>query len=289
MNAPLRIGVAGLGNVGTSLVRMLERHGNDLAVRTGHPLSISGVSARSRNKDRGVDLSGFTWFDDPAELARDPGNDLFVELIGGAEGAALDCVRTAIDAGKHVVTANKALLAEHGLELARAAEHRGVSLNFEAAAAGGIPIIKTLRESLAGNTVHRVYGILNGTCNYILTRMEQDGLSFADCLKALTDAGASVERALAVGGGSRSRKWLRIIANALNITIDVPEEGDFGAGLGAARLGLIVAENADPFAVCTQPAIRETIAPDPNLVPAYAEAYATYRKLYPAIKEAMPR
>ena len=101
--------------------------------------------------------------------------------------------------------------------------------------------------------------------------------------------GASVDRALAVGGGSRSRKWLRIIANALNITIDIPEEGDFGAGLGAARLGLIAAENADPFAVCTQPAIRETIAPDPDLVPAYADAYATYRKLYPAIKEAMPR
>ena len=134
-------------------------------------------------------------------------------------------------------------------------------------------------------------GLNYGTDKTAMTRAVLEGVAFAfaDCLKALTDAGASVERALAVGGGSRSRKWLRIIANALNITIDVPEEGDFGAGLGAARLGLIVAENADPFAVCTQPAIRETIAPDPNLVPAYAEAYATYRKLYPAIKEAMPR
>ena len=124
-----------------------------------------------------------------------------------------------------------------------------------------------------------------------LTRAVLEGVAFAfaDCLRALTEAGASVERALAVGGGSRSKKWLRIIANALNIVVDVPEEGDFGAGLGAARLGLIAAENADPFAVCSQPAIRETIEPDPELVPAYAAAYATYRKLYPATKEAMPR
>ncbi len=124
-----------------------------------------------------------------------------------------------------------------------------------------------------------------------LTRAVLEGVTFAfaDCLRALTQAGASVERALAVGGGSRSKKWLRIIANTLNIVIDVPEEGDFGAGLGAARLGLIAAENADPFAVCSQPAIRETIEPDPELVPAYAAAYATYRKLYPAIKEAVPR
>ncbi len=122
-------------------------------------------------------------------LARDPGIDLFVELIGGADGAALTRSRRRSSAGKHVVTANKALLAEHGVELARAAEEAGVSLNFEAAAAGGIPIIKTLREALAGNTVTRVYGILNGTCNYILTRMEQEGLSFADCLKAAQQLG----------------------------------------------------------------------------------------------------
>ncbi len=134
-------------------------------------------------------------------------------------------------------------------------------------------------------------GLNYGTDKTALTRAVLEGVAyaFADCLKALTEAGATVERALAVGGGSRSRKWLRIIANALDITIDVPEEGDFGAGLGAARLGLIAAESADPFAICTQPAIRETIAPDRELVPAYAAAYANWRKLYPAIKEAMPR
>ncbi len=119
MNAPLplRIGLAGLGTVGSSLVRMLERHGNDLAVRTGRPLSIAAVSARDRAKDRGFDLSGFAWFDDPVALARDPGNDLFVELIGGADGAAHASIKAAIDAGKHVVTANKALLARHGWSL----------------------------------------------------------------------------------------------------------------------------------------------------------------------------
>ena len=134
-------------------------------------------------------------------------------------------------------------------------------------------------------------GLGYATDKTALTRAVLEGVAFAfaDCLRALTQAGASVERALAVGGGSRSKKWLRIIANALNIIVDIPEEGDFGAGLGAARLGLIAAENADPFAVCAQPAIRETIEPDPQLVPAYAAAYATYRKLYPAIKEAMPR
>ena len=134
-------------------------------------------------------------------------------------------------------------------------------------------------------------GLSHATDKAALTRAVLEGVAFAfaDNLAALTQAGARVERALAVGGGSRSKKWLRIIANTLNIVIDVPEEGDFGAGLGAARLGLIAAENADPFAVCAQPAIRETIEPDPELAPAYAAAYATYRKLYPVVKEAMPQ
>ena len=132
-------------------------------------------------------------------------------------------------------------------------------------------------------------GLNYGTDKSELTRAVLEGVAFAfaDSLAALRQAGATVSRALAVGGGSRSRKWLRIIANTLDIAIDVPEEGDFGAGLGAARLGLIAAEGADPFAVCSQPKVRETIEPDRALVPAYAGAYATYRKLYPAIKEAM--
>jgi homoserine dehydrogenase len=179
----LRLGLAGLGTVGTSLVQLIDRHGNDLAVRCGAPISIAGVSARHRQKSRSIDVSGFKWFDDPVALARDPGNDVFIELIGGANGVALDSVKAALSSGKHVVTANKALLARHGLSLAEAAEKKGVLLNYEAAVAGGIPVIKTMREAMAGNTVSRVFGILNGTCNYILTRMEAEGIDFADVLK----------------------------------------------------------------------------------------------------------
>ena len=225
MNAPLpplRIGLAGLGTVGSSLVRILERHGNDLAVKTGRPISIAAVSARNRAKDRGYDISGYSWFDDPVALARDPGSDLFVELIGGADGPAHASIKAAIDAGKHVVTANKALLARHGLELARAAEDAGVSLNFEAAAAGGIPIIKTLREALAGNTVNRIYGILNGTCNYILSRMEQDGLSFADCLTAAQHLGyAEADPTFDIAGTDAAHKLALLAAIAFGTEIDV--------------------------------------------------------------------
>ncbi|GHB36321.1 homoserine dehydrogenase [Pseudovibrio japonicus] len=182
MTDSLKVGVAGLGTVGASLVRILEAKANVLANRCGRPIKVVAVSARSRSKDRGVNLDGLTWFEDPVELAKFDGIDVFVELIGGDEGPAEVSVRTALETGKHVVTANKALLAKHAVSFSRLAEEKGVSLNYEAAAAGGIPIIKTMRESLAGNDVSRVYGIMNGTCNYILTRMEREGLSFAECL-----------------------------------------------------------------------------------------------------------
>jgi homoserine dehydrogenase len=220
MNAPLRVGVAGLGIVGSALLRLIERHGNELALRCGRPIAISGVSARDRGKDRGVDISRAEWFDDPIALARDPGNDVFVELIGG-DGVAQASVRAAIDAGKHVVTANKALLAVHGVDLARRAEEAGVSLNFEAAAAGGIPIIKTLREALAGNTINRVYGILNGTCNYILTRMEAEGLSFDECLSAAQRLGyAETDPSFDVDGHDTAHKLALLTAIAFGTEID---------------------------------------------------------------------
>jgi homoserine dehydrogenase len=144
---------------------------------------VTAVSARDATRDRGVDLSSAKWFADPVELARSADIDVFVELIGGEEGPARASVTAALEAGRHVVTANKALLARHGVELAEIAEGKGILLNYEAAVAGGIPVIKTMREAMAGNTVSRVFGILNGTCNYILTRMEAEGLSFEDCLK----------------------------------------------------------------------------------------------------------
>jgi homoserine dehydrogenase len=190
MNQPLRVGVAGLGTVGAAVVRILARQDNALAERTGRRIRVTGVSARDRGRDRGLDLSKAAWFDDPVDSPLGRGR-----LRGGADrrprGRAKAAVEAAIAAGKHVVTANKALLARHGLALARAAEERGVALAFEASSAGGIPIVKALREALPGNQVRRVYGILNGTCNYILSRMEQEGLSFADCL---ADASASATR-----------------------------------------------------------------------------------------------
>jgi homoserine dehydrogenase len=182
MAEALRVGIAGLGTVGAAVARVLEQKAGELTRQCGRPIVVTAVSARDRKRDRGTDLSGAQWFDDPSELARKAQIDVFVELIGGDEGPARTSVKTALEAGRHVVTANKALLAKHGVALAEIAERRGVLLNYEAAVAGGIPVIKTLREALAGNSVSRVFGILNGTCNYILTRMEAEGLSFDDCL-----------------------------------------------------------------------------------------------------------
>lgn len=178
----LKVGIAGLGTVGASVVRVLQHHADVLRRQCGRPIAVTAVSARDRARDRGVDLSGVEWFADAAIMAKAADVDVVVELIGGEGGKALETVEAALKAGRHVVTANKALLARHGVELAKIAEANGLLLNFEAAVAGGIPVIKALRESLAGNTVGRVFGILNGTCNYILTRMEQEGLTFADCL-----------------------------------------------------------------------------------------------------------
>ena len=183
MAEALRIGIAGLGTVGASVVRVLTETAVELKRQCGRDLVVTAVSARDRSRDRGVSLGSVQWFDDPVELAKKADIDVFVELIGGAEGAAHQSVKAALEAGHHVVTANKALLSRHGVALAEIAERNGVLLNYEAAVAGGIPVIKTMREAMAGNSITRVFGILNGTCNYILTRMEAEGLSFDACLK----------------------------------------------------------------------------------------------------------
>ena len=181
--APLRVGVAGLGNVGATLVRILQKDGSELARKLGRQLVVTAVAARSRSRDRGIDISGLDWFDDPVALAKSDGIDLFVELIGGEDGPAFAAVKAALEIGRPVVTANKALLAKHGVTLARLAEESGAQLGFEAAVAGGIPVIKTLREGLGSARIAKVFGIMNGTCNYILTRMGNEDISFADCLK----------------------------------------------------------------------------------------------------------
>jgi homoserine dehydrogenase len=204
---PLRVGLAGLGTVGAGVLNLLDRNGDMLARNCGRPLEIAGISARNRAKQRGADIARHEWFDDPVRLAQSPSIDVLVELIGGAEGAARATVEAAIDAGKHVITANKALLAQHGTELARRAEAKGVALNFEAAVAGGIPIVKTLRESLAGNRVERVFGILNGTCNYILTRMQNEGKDFAEVLADAQRAGyAEADPSFDVDGHDTAHK-----------------------------------------------------------------------------------
>jgi homoserine dehydrogenase len=183
MVAPLKVGLAGLGTVGSSVVQLLERERETLKHRGGRPIEIVAVSARSTNKIRNVDLKALRWLADPIKLAADPEIDVFVELIGGAGDPAKSAIEMALLSGKSVVTANKALLAQHGVALATLAEQHHRALNFEAAVGGAIPIVKTLREGLAGSSFARVYGILNGTCNYILTRMEQERLSFTECLK----------------------------------------------------------------------------------------------------------
>ena len=182
MTRPLSVAIAGLGTVGGGVLAMLRQNADLIAARAGRPIAITAVSARDRTRDRGIALGGLRWFDDPVALAADPSVDVVVEVIGGSEGPARALVEAALAAGKPVVTANKALLAVHGAHLAAAAERAGVALAFEAAVAGGIPVIKALREGLAGNNITRVAGILNGTCNYILTVMRERGREFAEVL-----------------------------------------------------------------------------------------------------------
>ncbi|TMJ01120.1 MAG: homoserine dehydrogenase [Alphaproteobacteria bacterium] len=221
MAPPLKVGLAGLGTVGASVVRLVNEQRAALAARCGRPIEIVAVSARSRAKNRGIDLRKIRWVGDPVALARDPGVDVFVELMGGAGDPARRAVETALASGKSVVTANKALLAKHGVKLAALAERNHVALNFEAAVAGGIPIVKTLREGLVGNKLARIYGILNGTCNYILTRMEQEGLSFADCLKDAQRLGyAEADPTFDIEGHDTAQKLSILASLAFGIKVD---------------------------------------------------------------------
>ncbi len=188
-NSPLHIAIAGLGTVGCGTIEILQKHYAELSVRCGRTLKISAVSASSKNKKRNVDISGFRFVEDSLSLASDPEIDVIVEAIGGSEGIARKLVETALSNGKSVVTANKALIAHHGIELAKIAEKTGAVLAFEAAVAGGIPIIKTLRDGLAANKLSRIMGILNGTCNYILTSMWETRRDFSEVLKEAQELG----------------------------------------------------------------------------------------------------
>ena len=207
MTDKLKLGLAGIGTVGSGLLRHIEARGKSLSTRAGRPVEVVAVSARNRRKKRGVDLSGVRFVKDPIALATDPEIDVFVELIGGESGVAKEAVEAAFSAGKHVVTANKALLAHHGASLAALAEKNGVTLNFEGAVAGGIPVVKVIREGLQGNDISRIYGILNGTCNYILTLMEREGRGFADVLKeAQAEGYAEADPTFDIGGFDTAHK-----------------------------------------------------------------------------------
>jgi homoserine dehydrogenase len=208
MTEPLRLGIAGLGTVGVGVLDMLAANGEMLKNQAGREVVVTAVSARSRRNDRGGhDLSAFEWFDDPVEMAKSAKIDTYVELIGGEDGVARASVEAALVAGKDVVTANKALLAHHGASLAKLAEDNNACLNFEAAVAGGIPIVKTMRESLAGNGIKKVFGIVNGTCNYILTKMANEERDFGDVLAEAQELGyAEADPAFDIGGIDAAHK-----------------------------------------------------------------------------------
>jgi homoserine dehydrogenase len=221
MVAPLKAGLAGLGTVGSAVVRLLAQQRDIIEARCGRGIEVVAATARTPDKKRDLGQAQLRWVSDPVTLAADEGIDVFVELMGGEDDPAKLAVKTALAAGKAVVTANKALLAKHGVELAALAEKHGVALNFEASIGGGIPIVKTLREGLSGNSFARVYGILNGTCNYILTRMEQEKLSFADCLKDAQRLGyAEADPTFDVEGFDTAQKLAIMASLAFGIRVN---------------------------------------------------------------------
>lgn len=221
MDKPIKIAIAGLGTVGAGVIKVLNDNADVISQRCGRPIVVTAVSARDRNRDRGVSLDGMTWYDNPVEMAADDNVDVLVELIGGSDGIAKAMCEAAIENGKHVVTANKALIAHHGTALAKAAEEKGVSLSYEAAVAGGIPIIKALREGLAGNSFDRVYGILNGTCNYMLTNMRETGRDFDVILSEAQDLGyAEADPTFDVDGIDAAHKLAILTSVAFGCEVD---------------------------------------------------------------------
>ena len=227
---PLKIAIAGLGTVGVGVLKLLATNQELVAQRAGRPIAVTAISARDKSRDRGVDIAKLRWFDDAATMAAEADADVIVELVGGSDGIARKVCDNAIARGKHVVTANKALLAIHGTALARAAEAKGVALCYEAAVAGGIPVIKAVREGLAGNRITRIYGILNGTCNYILTQMRKTGRPFADVLADAQKLGyAEADPSFDVDGIDAAHK-LAVLA-ALTFGTEVNFKGVYIEGI----------------------------------------------------------
>ncbi|WP_100260189.1 homoserine dehydrogenase [Qipengyuania seohaensis] len=221
MSDSLRIALAGLGTVGTGVIRLIETNREMIAARAGRPIEIVAVTARERGKDRGVDLSPYAWVDDMLAMATRADVDVVVELVGGSDGPALTLARSALDAGKGLVTANKAMVAHHGLELAELAAIAKAPFAFEAAVAGGIPVVKGLREGTAANALNRIYGILNGTCNYVLSEMERTGADFDEMLQAAQEKGyAEADPAFDIEGVDAAHKLAILAAIGFGTRID---------------------------------------------------------------------
>jgi homoserine dehydrogenase len=244
MSKALRVALAGLGTVGAGVIKLIDTNREIVERRAGRAIEIVAVSARDRTRDRGVDLARFEWVDDAAELPAREDVDVVVELIGGADGPALTLARRTIAAGRHFVTANKAMIAHHGLDLAGDAESKGVAFKYEAAVAGGIPVIKGLREGAAANAISRVYGILNGTCNYILTTMEAEGRDFAEVLGEAQRLGyAEADPSFDIDGVDAAHK-LSILAS-----LSFGSRIDFGAAAISGIRHVIAADIAQAQAL----------------------------------------
>lgn len=224
MTQPLRIGIAGLGTVGIGVLKILHEKKTLLQDRTGRSIEVTAISARTKSKDRGISLNNYVWEEDPITLAQRDDIDIFLELMGGHEGAAYNATRAAIAAGKDVITANKAMLAHHGHKLALKSEENGSVIRFEAAVAGGIPVIKTLAEGLAGNQIIRVLGVMNGTCNYILTQMQATGRGYGALFKECAELGfLESDPNLDVGGIDAGHKLSLLSAIAFGTQVNFEE------------------------------------------------------------------
>lgn len=269
---PLKIAIAGLGTVGSSVAKHIVDKGN----LQGYPVNLVAVSARSQGKDRGFSMAGVQWFDDTVEMAKNSEVDVVVELIGGESGVALEVCETALNAGKGVITANKAMLAKHGKELAVVAEQKGATLYFEAAVAGGIPAIKVLRESIADNSLSAVAGILNGTSNFILSKMSDDGLSYDAALQQAQELGyAEADPTLDVNGMDACQKLSILASIGFGAFVDADDvecrgidsvQGDDIAAakeLGFVIKHLAIATKTDGEVACT---VRPFLVPLDNPV-----------------------
>ena len=275
MTKPLRIGIAGLGTVGVGTLEVLSAHAETFASRVPRRLIVKAVAARDQARDRGVDLDGYEWFDNAVDMASGDHVDIVVELIGGSDGIAKELTEVALTNGKHVVTANKALIAIHGTALANAAEEAGVTLAYEAAVAGGIPIIKALREGLIANRIDRLYGILNGTCNYILTDMDQSGRDFSDALDEAQALGyAEADPSFDIDGIDAAHKLAILASVAFGTAVDFdgvhvegirhisPIDIEFARELGyGIKLLGVAARTADGFEQRVHPCMVPQSAP----------------------------